>query len=602
MANFGSALAGSFEGVAQQQKDARTAALEQVDLMTKQENLRVSQAKENLEMQQQIRRQKAENNAAAYLSAFGQQGSPPPGAPGPQSGNAPPPPQQGPPQGQPPGPPQGQPQQMLQAMPQQGPMPGQAPPQPPPQQSTMTNGMPPPPMRPGQPSQPMQQTGQRPPMPPQGQPQPGQAPLPPGPPPGGGGMQPQGQPPIPPYQRIGAQQPQPGQPMPDGSGAHAPEHQLPVVPIPDEPPAKKSMDLQSILSWAQQKGIHGTDLPDFLDQMKPYMDAQAKTQADALKQKIDIMKTQIDAQKAEETGRHNTAEEGLGQGRINAELSNAAGRRDQAAATRAASAQAHDDAGWQAGVDKDGNPVRMNVRTGQTAPFSGSSLPAGKMSSTPGGAGGGKLSKEAADEMAGQYLAGDKTVFTNLGRGAQGAQNVVAVRERVAQMAKEQGLDPAAVVKGFNTQVANTSEARAVGARSATLGMAGEATRRVGQIALDASDKVPRSQFVPVNKALQAWKTNTGDPAIVAFGAANNTLINAYSRAVSPTGVSTVSDKEHARDMLSTAQTPEQYKAVVAQMYKEVDAEKAAVQDVKDQVGGKKTSSGSGVVNFADLK
>ena len=38
--------------------------------------------------------------------------------------------------------------------------------------------------------------------------------------------------------------------------------------------------------------------------------------------------------------------------------------------------------------------------------------------------------------MAEQYLAGDKSVFQNLGRGAQGAANVVALRQRVTQVAK----------------------------------------------------------------------------------------------------------------------------------------------------------------------
>ncbi len=63
-------------------------------------------------------------------------------------------------------------------------------------------------------------------------------------------------------------------------------------------------------------------------------------------------------------------------------------------------------------------------------------------------------------------------------------------------------------------------------------------------------------------------QANTGDPALKQFVAANNTIINTFARAISPTGSPTVSDKEHAREMLSTADSPEAYAAVLQQMQK----------------------------------
>src|SRR5690606_6718593 len=50
------------------------------------------------------------------------------------------------------------------------------------------------------------------------------------------------------------------------------------------------------------------------------------------------------------------------------------------------------------------------------------------------------IDDETLTAMAEQYLAGDKSVFQNLGRGAQGATNVVALRKRVAEVAKEAGM------------------------------------------------------------------------------------------------------------------------------------------------------------------
>lgn len=50
------------------------------------------------------------------------------------------------------------------------------------------------------------------------------------------------------------------------------------------------------------------------------------------------------------------------------------------------------------------------------------------------------LSDSSIDVMADQILSGDKSALANLGRGAQGAANITAVRNRVAEKAKEQGL------------------------------------------------------------------------------------------------------------------------------------------------------------------
>lgn len=76
---------------------------------------------------------------------------------------------------------------------------------------------------------------------------------------------------------------------------------------------------------------------------------------------------------------------------------------------------------------------------------------------------------------------------------------------------------------------------------------------------------------MPVNKAIQAYQKNTSDPALRAFGAANTTIINTYARAINPNGVGTVADKEHAREMLSTADGPDAYNAVLDQLSKEIE-------------------------------
>jgi len=110
-----------------------------------------------------------------------------------------------------------------------------------------------------------------------------------------------------------------------------------------------------------------------------------------------------------------------------------------------------------------------------------------------------------------------------------------------------------------------------------------------------ASSALGRSQFVPVNRAIQAAQTNTGDPRVIALGTALNTSVNAYARAISPSGTPTVSDKEHARELLSTANTPEQLEAVLGMMEKEMSAARQAPKEVmagqRERISGKSAPS-----------
>jgi hypothetical protein len=154
-----------------------------------------------------------------------------------------------------------------------------------------------------------------------------------------------------------------------------------------------------------------------------------------------------------------------------------------------------------------------------------------------------------------------------------------------------------------NDMMANQAEfggakagARAVGTRAANFGLAKAEAYDMADLVTQSSADYGRTQFMPINKALNAWSTNTGDPKIVRFGAAVNSFIQAYARAVSPIGTPTVSDKDHAREMLSTAQSHTQVVNVIAQLKQEMEAagnapkrvraeQREAIKDMKGGVG-----------------
>lgn len=194
------------------------------------------------------------------------------------------------------------------------------------------------------------------------------------------------------------------------------------------------------------------------------------------------------------------------------------------------------------------------------------------------------LSLGTQRKMAEQYLSGDKSVMQNLGRGAQGAANVVALRETIAQVAEERGLSGPDIAAKQSEFMGMNAAQRALGTRQANFGLAKSEAYEMADLVTETSEAVSRTQFMPINKALNAYNTNTGGTEIREFGAALNSFINAYARAISPVGTPTVSDKDHARAMLSTADSHEQVLAIMGQLKKEMEAAGRAPGIVKKEI------------------
>lgn len=198
------------------------------------------------------------------------------------------------------------------------------------------------------------------------------------------------------------------------------------------------------------------------------------------------------------------------------------------------------------------------------------------------------MDDSTASFLADRVLAGDTRALTGLGRGAQGAENLAKINGIVAQKAASgQPVSDAAraILSNAAQQAGFVAAERTQAQIMAKLSVYGRTAYNAMDMAERMSDDVPRSQFVPVNRAINAWKTNTGDPKIVALGQAIETLTNEYARAIGG-GHGTVTDKEHARERLNAAQTPEQLRAVIGTMRQEIllaeHAMPAARQQIRD--------------------
>jgi hypothetical protein len=194
------------------------------------------------------------------------------------------------------------------------------------------------------------------------------------------------------------------------------------------------------------------------------------------------------------------------------------------------------------------------------------------------------LDPETLTFMAKQYMAGDTSVLTNLGRGAQGAQNVVALRKRIAELNTESGQGGAEQAnRNFEAFGAKAGQ-RTLGTRSANIELAATEFEQVLPVVQAASQAVSRTNYPNLNAVMQAWQKGSGDKNVVAFAGGVNTLVNLYARAISPSGTPTVSDKDHAREILDKAWSQGQFDAAVGMMRQEIRAALNSPGKVRDDM------------------
>jgi len=104
-------------------------------------------------------------------------------------------------------------------------------------------------------------------------------------------------------------------------------------------------------------------------------------------------------------------------------------------------------------------------------------------------------------------------------------------------------------------------------------------------MALELSAKVDRTGVPILNTWIQAGqKSVTGNPEVAQFHAATETFVNEYAKIMSGSmGNTAVSDsaRAHAHSLLSTAQTPQTYAAVVSTLKQEMSNRMAGLEEEK---------------------
>jgi hypothetical protein len=200
--------------------------------------------------------------------------------------------------------------------------------------------------------------------------------------------------------------------------------------------------------------------------------------------------------------------------------------------------------------------------------------------------GGATLSTEAIKNAAARVKNGEKGVLTRMSQG-----NAAAIAEEIAA---QTGEDPGQILQNQINATGKQAEARTIGTSVGKSAVSAGTFASGVANALDASKKVGRGEFVPINQIEQMLKKNASDPAVLDFKASHETMIREYAKAINPNGNPTVSDMNHARELLSTAIDEPAYERVVSRLQSEI----ANKQKNLEKLNSNKSDSGSSTKEF----
>lgn len=127
--------------------------------------------------------------------------------------------------------------------------------------------------------------------------------------------------------------------------------------------------------------------------------------------------------------------------------------------------------------------------------------------------------------------------------------------------------------------LAAASGARSLGVQSAKMQTAAREASKMINVVNDTAALVDRGNYPTINAIQNAVDKGTGGKEIVQLNAAINALVNSYARAISPNGQPTVSDKNHAREVINSAYSKGQIGAITDIMSVEMENATAATRE-----------------------
>ena len=209
----------------------------------------------------------------------------------------------------------------------------------------------------------------------------------------------------------------------------------------------------------------------------------------------------------------------------------------------------------------------------------------------------GKFTPDTVDFLAQTYIQTGNIPALGMGKAAAQLRQLVIARASALARAPATGEAPISAADAARTVGQNKQEFAGGTAGQRTLGTT---LANVTSAATEANNMIPivekyaalvdPTDFPLVNAAGNFVSRQGGGEAIVGLAGSLNALVNAYARAINPKGVSTVSDKNHAREIITSSMAKGQINTALSVMRAEMESAMAAPKQVKEAMrAGSKT-------------
>ncbi len=153
---------------------------------------------------------------------------------------------------------------------------------------------------------------------------------------------------------------------------------------------------------------------------------------------------------------------------------------------------------------------------------------------------------------------------------------------KAAQNMADQGVSPQDVISSQSDVKAAQSGLKNLEKQKGVIFSYADTADKAIDYANELSKKNNRAGFPIFNTWLNTGKFQSGDPDVSQFNTAINTAVQEYAKATSPGGVPTDAQREHARDILSSSLTQQQFEKNVEALHQEVLFRKQGIQGQLD--------------------
>lgn len=193
------------------------------------------------------------------------------------------------------------------------------------------------------------------------------------------------------------------------------------------------------------------------------------------------------------------------------------------------------------------------------------------------GAGARTMTDEALMLRVDQYLSGFPATTYQ-----RGIKTGSADEARFSELAASEQLRRGISMDDLRTQQAgyagSIAGGRSFGVRASAMRVLENDMAVLAPRAVKASEAVPRTNWVPLNRAIQMVQSGTASPALRRFVTANENMIDTWARELAPTGVPAQTLRNVLRTELETADSHEAYVTALDEIMQGIKEQRIALQ------------------------